>query len=141
MPDNALDDRDMKQFAEEYMEMKLRFRKLDELLPVLLSDALFLLFSERSWERKFMVKMWELLKIYSEDKISELENTRNYPGNYTRRDGPVPIRFGLNFLEFAIPELAHEHMAFDYRWKDDEYRYAILALRVVSLLFHSQSWW
>jgi hypothetical protein len=78
------------------MEMKSRFEKLNMLLPVLLADALLLLFSDNEWERKFMVKFWELLKIYSKRKLDN--NIPNYPrGEF--RHGPVPIWISWEELE------------------------------------------
>jgi hypothetical protein len=111
----------METFAGEYIAMQARFILLNLILPVLLADALCLLFSNRSWERIFMVRMWELLKIYAE----ELEKGDNYPSRYTSQDGPVPLYIGLELFGYTTTGSS---------WTDDQYRYAILVLRVVSLL-------
>jgi hypothetical protein len=119
--------------GKEYLKMKMRFRALGMLIPVLLADVTSLLYSKKEWERKFMVKFWELLHIYSKGGPID-RSDHDYPNRFFKEDGPVPILIasGIN-LPFAvsIPRPRGRGLG-AFRWSDDEYRYAILGMRAVS---------
>jgi len=121
-----------KSFAVKYMEMKTRFRLRRLLLPVTFPDSCSLLFSDLPYERKFMVRMWCLLDIYSQD---EFIDGGDYPLQYTRENGPVPIQIAANsdtYHRSSGPAPASYGKGYEYTWTDDKYRFAILGLRAVS---------
>jgi hypothetical protein len=129
-----------KSFEVEYFKLKEKYTKLHLLLPVLLSDACSLLFSDRAYEREFMVKMWCLLDEYSHSTIHDNDD---YPLKFIHEGGPVLIRIdsgnSWNSDSYA-QEVGYRTGSADpscgkgakYVWTDDQYRYAILALRAVS---------
>jgi hypothetical protein len=43
------------------------FAEQDKIVPVAFGDAMALLFSDNAWERRFMIAMWEMLKVYAMD--------------------------------------------------------------------------
>lgn len=127
------------------MELRDKYKTEHLLLPVLLSDACSLLFSDRAYEREFMVRMWCLLKEYlhrnKDDPSSPfiIRDDQDYPLKFTGRGGPVPIRIPLNSNDgdavyrtgSANPSRGTGNR---YTWTDDEYRFVILGLRAVSSL-------
>lgn len=50
------------------------FNKNDKILPLAFADAMALLFSENAWERRFMIGMWEMLKVYAKHKLIHSTN-------------------------------------------------------------------
>jgi hypothetical protein len=80
-----------------------------------------------------MVKMWELLKIYSKEKVAE--SRAAHPAMYTKQDGPVPIRMVAESCGFTVMRPRQRQSGVLFRWSDDQHRYAILALRAVSPCF------
>jgi hypothetical protein len=126
-------------FGKKYLAMKARFRALGLILPVLLADATSLLCSNKDWERVFMVKLWELLEIYSNGRPID-RSDHNYPNRFFKEDGPIPIlvasAMNLPFAAIIARPPGQDHGPF--RWSDDEYRYALLAMRSVS---HSSFGW
>jgi hypothetical protein len=126
-------DEIVRSFGEKYLAMKARFRALGLILPVLLADATSLLCSNKDWERVFMVKLWELLEIYSNERPID-RSDHNYPNRFFKEDGPVPILVasGINLPFAAIIARPSGQDNAPFRWSDDEYRYALLAMRSVS---------
>jgi hypothetical protein len=114
------------------MEVKTRFEILHMAVPVLLADAFCLLFSDHAWERRFMDRMWEQLKIYSMESV-ELHSIANYPRNYSK-DGPVPILISCEELkQIANGTFYGRRNGVDFLWTNDQYRYTILGMRAVSI--------
>jgi len=113
--------------------MKLRCRALGIIIPIPTADVLSGLFSEQEWARRFMIKTWELLDMYSKERRVD-NSDPNYPNRFFKEDGPVPILIasGINLPFAAVVHRAFGRGHDPFRWTDDEYRYAILALRAVS---------
>lgn len=112
------------------MAMRSRFRAKKEIIPVLLADVLFHLFSDNIKERNFMVRGWCQLDAYSRQDV-----TAEYPLGYTAQNGPVPIKMASASAPYATngPAASSPKGNGVYRWTDDQYRWAILALRAVSV--------
>jgi hypothetical protein len=114
------------------MAMRSRFKAKKFIIPVLLADVLIHLFSDDVNERNFMVRGWCLFDTYSRQ-----DTTAGYPLGYTTRNGPVPIKMASTLSPYAptgpAPPTSARNSA--YRWTEDQYRWAILALRAVSLIF------
>jgi hypothetical protein len=131
--------------------MKVRFYASHKIIPVRFDDAMELMFSEHEWERNFMVYMWCLLKIYSEESLSspktDLEPDPAYldefilmfggdfPDRLTFRGGPVPIHFGSRCVAYRRTMSPNYYCKedCDHKWTYNSYRFAILAIRAVSL--------
>jgi hypothetical protein len=113
------------------MAMRSRFKAKKFIIPVLLADVLIHLFSDDVNERNFMVRGWCPLDTYSRQ-----DTTAGYPLGYTTQNGPVPIKMASTSSPYAptgpAPPTPARNSA--YRWTEDQYRWAILALRAVSLL-------
>jgi hypothetical protein len=126
-------DEIVRSFGKKYLAMKARFRALGLILPVLLADATSLLCSKKDWERVFMVKLWELLEIYSNQRPID-RSDHIYPNRFFKEDGPVPILVAsaMNLPFAAIIARPPGRDNGPFRWSDDEYRYALLAMRSVS---------
>jgi hypothetical protein len=114
------------------IELAVEYRKKNLILPLTLADKIQFLYSRKKWHRKFMIYMWELLKIYIrvDRKLSLLDFIKwrqghgvkdTYPEEWTSQGGPVTIR--KSGVEI-VPE--------EYYWGRDEYIYSALALRAVS---------
>jgi hypothetical protein len=130
--------------------MKRRFYAQHKIIPVTFGDAMMLLFSNDSSERNFMIHMWCLLKIYSEESLSSpvtdleaiegrsgellLVHGGDFPNRYSYRCGPVPIHFGCEMPGTNWSSIApnYNKPREDFTWTINFYRYAILALRAVS---------
>jgi hypothetical protein len=123
--------------------MKRRFYAQHKIIPVTFGDAMMLLFSNDSSERNFMIHMWCLLKIYSEESLSSpvtdlttesmLVRQGDFPNRYTCRCGPVPIHFDCETRDYwssSAPN--YRKSGTNFTWTINYYRYAILALRAVS---------
>jgi hypothetical protein len=125
----------VRSFSRKYLEMHARFVAKNEEIPINMADAMSLFFSEKVWERLFMIKMWELLYIYSNEDYAGPRDMSDlkYPDRYFKEDGPIPIYAGTGFLAFAATVARRDHKkGTAFRWTDDQYRYAILAMRAVS---------
>jgi len=100
------------------------------------ADVLGGLFSEKESDRKFMIKTWELLDMYSRERPVD-NSDPNYPNRFFKEDGPIPIMIAsdttLPFAATMARPRGRGHGPF--RWADDQYRYAIFAMRVVSRSF------
>ena len=83
-----------------------------------------------------MVKMWELLESYADmEESSPMDRSDpKYPNRFFNEDGPVPIYTGTDFLAFAVTKARRAHGDHPFRWTDDQYRYALLAMRAVNSL-------
>jgi hypothetical protein len=80
------------------------FAEQDKIVPVAFGDAMALLFSDNAWERRFMIAMWEMLKVYAKHHLihPDTMDDPSFPGtkvfdsksDYTQRSttrgGPAP---------------------------------------------------
>ena len=148
-----IDDHDCrKSFEDEFLEMKARFQTQNKSLPITLPDCLSRLFSDDANERDRMVKFWCSLEIDSKRKNASTHTTviipsspwedgsvfdvkSDYPLTFTKKNGPVPIQIaqGRDAYERTGKADASRGTGDDYKWKDEHYRNAILALRAVRL--------
>jgi len=126
-------DEVVQSLGKKYLAMKARYRALGLILPLLLADATSMLYSTKDWEREFMIKLWELLEIYSNERPID-RSDHDYPNRFFKEDGPIPIlvasRMKLPFAPFIARPRGRDNAPF--RWSDDQYRYALLAMRSVS---------
>jgi hypothetical protein len=130
--------------------MQSLFRKQNKLIPVTFADGVELMFSDNDWERDFMVHMWELLKLYSVEDLDSpktdmmevpgmpdgcfvFDPSSDYPLRYTNRGGPVPIQIASGLVHHTglVAAKSYCEKEEEYKWTVDQYRYAILSLRVV----------
>jgi hypothetical protein len=134
--------------------MQVLFRKQHKLIPVTFADGVCLMFSDNEWERAFMVHMWELLKIYSQEGLDSpktdtmtvpgrpdltvFDPSSDYPVRYTNRGGPVPIQIASARVHPTglVPATSMCENDADYEWTVNQYRYALLGMRVVSPSHH-----
>jgi hypothetical protein len=118
---------------KKYLVMKLRCRALGMIIPIPVADVLCGLFSEKESDRKFMIKTWELLETYSKERPLDRSDP-NYPNRFFKEDGPIPILIasGINLPFAAVVHRPVGRGLGPFRWTDDEYRYAIFAMRAVS---------
>jgi hypothetical protein len=98
--------------------------------------------------------MWCLLKKYLHENKDDpsgpfiIRDDDDYPLQFTQDNGPVPIRIATDALwksDSFAREVGYRTGTADsscgkgdnYVWTDDQYRYAILALRAVSPVYQS----
>lgn len=142
----------VKPFQQEYKEMKVRFYAQHKIIPVRFDDAMNMMFSEYEWERNFMIYMWTLLKIYSEESLSSPRTDlkpdpapscqdefvfifeSDFPDRLTFNGGPVPIHFGSRYVGCRYTSSPNQYCRKDcqYKWTYNSLRFAILAIRAVS---------
>ena len=83
-----------------------------------------------------MVKLWELLEIYSNERPID-RSDHDYTNRFSKEDGPFPILIAsgskLPFAPIIARSRGRDNAPF--RWPDDQYRYALLAMRSVSHSF------
>jgi len=103
------------------------------IIPIPAADVLGGLFSEKESNRKFMIKTWEVLDMYSKERPLDRSDP-SYPNRFFKEDGPIPILIasGINLPFAAVITRPCGRGLGPFRWTDDEYRYAILAMRAVS---------
>jgi len=106
------------------------------IIPIPVADVLCGLFAEKESDRRFMVQTWELLDIYSKERHVD-NSDPTYPNRFFKEDGPVPILIasGINLPFAAVIPWPRGRGLGPFRWTDDEYRYAIFAMRAVSHSF------
>lgn len=129
-------DEIVRSIEKKYLVMKLRCRALGMIIPIRVADVLCGLFSEQESVRKFMIKTWELLDMYSKQRPVD-NSDPDYPNRFFKEDGPVPILIasGINLPFAAVVHRPVGRGLGPFRWTDDEYRYAIFAMRAVSHSF------
>ena len=100
------------------------FATHDQILPVAFADAMALLSSHNGWERRFMIAMWEMLKLYAKHHLINSDDP-SFPGTkvfdyksdytqrFTTRGGPVPSSQSLNWY-LSIPAKYYVSRPADY---------------------------
>ena len=121
-----------KYFADEFMAMRSRFKAKGEIIQFLFTDICIHLFSDNVEERNLMIRGWCLLDAYSRQGPMA-----DYPLGYTAQNGPVPIRMASASKPYVTtgPAVLPPDGTGLYRWPDDWYRWALLALRAASSSF------
>ena len=133
-------DEVVQSLGKKYLAMKARCRDLSLIIPVSLADTTSMLYSTKDWERKFMIKSRELLKIYSNERPID-RSDHDYPNRFFKEDGPIPILVASGMKLPLAPIVARPCGTGNapFRWSDDQYRYALLAMRSVSHSFSGRS--